>query len=73
MWEITESQMNPVNDRFCQFEDTYLGHVKVYSLQVLKRNQWLKLEVINVIFDHVTASRSDNLVFHTLLIEVFLH
>ena len=65
--------MNPVNDIFFQFEDSYLGHVKVYSLQALKTNQWLKFEVINVIFDHVTASRSDNLVFHTLFIEVFLH
>ena len=63
LWEITESQRKTVDITFCQTEDSSLGHVRVYSLQSLKQNQWLNSEVMDVIFYYMAATRSDTVSF----------
>ena len=63
LWEITESQRKAVDNTFCQTEDSNLGHVRVYSLQSLKQNQWLNSEVMDVIFYYMAATRSDTVSF----------
>ena len=68
LWEITASQRNTVNNIFYKTGVSGLGHVRVYSLQYLKQNQWLNTEVMDVIFDYVAATRSDTVSFAHIVI-----
>ena len=56
LWEITESKRNTVDNTFYKTEDSYLTHVRVYSSQSIKQNQWLNSEVIDVKSDYVAAT-----------------
>ena len=69
LWELTESQSNTVDNIFCQTEDSNLGHVRVYSLQSLKQNQWLNSKVMDVIFGYVAATRSDTVIFSHIVMK----
>ena len=72
LWEITETQRNTVDNIFCQTEDSDLVHVRVYSLQSLKQNQWLNFEVMDAVFDSVTATRSDTVSFSHIVMKQVL-
>ena len=63
LWGLTKSKKNTVDNIFCQTEDSDLGHVRVYSLQSLKQNQLWNSKVMDVIFDHMAATRSDAVSF----------
>ena len=69
LWEITESQMNTVDNIFCQTEGSDLGHVRVYSLQSLEQNQRLNSKVMDIIFDYVAATRSDTVSLSHIVIK----
>ena len=69
LWDITASQRNIVNNIFYQTEGSVPGHVRVHFFQSLKQNHWLNTKVMDVIFDYVTATRSDTVSFSHIVIK----
>ena len=67
LWEISESQKSNIEQLFSQTEDSDLGHVRVFSLQTLKPNQWLHTEVMDVIFTYIASTRNGTISFSHLV------
>ena len=69
LWGITESQRYTADNIFFQTKHSDIGHVRVYSLQSLKENQWLNSEVMDVIFEYVVATQSDTVRFSHIVMK----